>query len=162
MWFIYARKGRLKGRFVARMSDQERAERSAGAMWEKDAASKGMGMSLDKISPGQCVMSLVVEDRHLNGHGICHGGFIFTLADSAFAFACNSYNRQCVAQHNFISYLSPGQRGEKLAAAAKEVSLAGRSGIYDVRVTGGDGRLVAEFRGCSRQLAGVHFEEEET
>jgi acyl-CoA thioesterase len=103
-----------------------------------------------------------VRDDMLNGHGICHGGFIFTLADSAFAFACNSYNQNTVAQQNQITYLTPGQAGEILTATASEVSRMGRSGIYDVTVTGEDGRTVALFRGLSRTVKGQHFPEEDT
>ena len=142
------------------MTPQDRAERSATAMWTGDAASRHLGMSLDAVGPGRAVLSFTVRAEHLNGHGICHGGYIFTLADSAFAFACNSHNRVVVAQHNSITYLSPGQEGERLTAEAVEVSLTGRSGIYDVTVTGGDGRMVAFFRGLSRQVEGQHFEEE--
>jgi len=129
-------------------------------MWADDSASKWFGLTLDAIGPGHAEMSLRVEQHHLNGHGICHGGFIFVLADSAFAFACNSYNRRVVAQHNSISYLSPGQPGERLVARAQEISLTGRSGIYDVTVTAPDGRRVALFRGCSRQIDGQHFKED--
>ena len=143
------------------MSPEERARRSAEAMWAGDRASKWVGMRLDAVGPGFARMSLEVRDDHLNGHGICHGGVIFTLADSAFAFACNSHNRVAVAQHNAISYLSPGRGGETLTAEAREVSLTGRSGLTDVTVTGGDGRVVAMFRGASRQIAGTHFAEDE-
>ncbi|MDI3337580.1 hydroxyphenylacetyl-CoA thioesterase PaaI [Defluviimonas aestuarii] len=142
------------------MTPQERAEKSAAAMWAGDAASKHLGMRLDAVGPGRAVLSFTVGPEHLNGHGICHGGYIFTLADSAFAFACNSHNRLVVAQQNSITYLSPGREGERLTAEAVEVSLTGRSGIYDVTVTGGDGRRVALFRGLSRQIDGTHFEEE--
>ena len=106
-------------------------------------------------------LTLTVRPDHLNGHQICHGGVIFALADSAFAFACNSHNRLAVAQHNQISYLSPGRLGEVLTAEAREISRAGKSGITDVVVTGGDGRQVALFRGASRTLPGQHFDEEE-
>jgi acyl-CoA thioesterase len=142
------------------MTEEERARRSAEAMWATDAASKWLGLRLVEVGPGRAVMEMSVEDHHLNGHGICHGGFIFTLADSAFAFACNSHNRIAVAQHNSITYLSPGQKGEVLRAEAVEVSLTGRSGLTDVTVTGGDGRKVALFRGASRQIKGQHFDEE--
>ena len=128
-------------------------------MWSGDNASKWLGMKLLDIGPGRAVMSLTIEDRHLNGHGICHGGFIFALADSAFAFACNSYNRNALAMQNSISYLSPGRLGEELTATASEVSLAGRTGIYDVRVVADDGRVVGLFRGISRIVAGNHFDE---
>ena len=143
------------------MDEQERARRSAQAMWSGDKASQWLGLSLDDIGPGRAVMSMVVADHHLNGHSICHGGFTFTLADSAFAFACNSYNPQAVAQHNTISFLAPGKPGEKLTATAVEVSRGGRSGVYDVSVTGEDGRTVALFRGASRKIAGTHFDESE-
>ena len=143
------------------MTPQDRAHRVGRAMWDRDAASHWLGLRLDEIAPGRAVLSLIVEDRHVNGTGICHGGFIFTLADSAFAYACNSRNRVTVAQQNQISYLSPGQLGETLRAEAAEAAVAGRSGIYDVTVTGGDGRIVALFRGLSRSIEGQHFEEPE-
>ncbi|MHA7887604.1 hydroxyphenylacetyl-CoA thioesterase PaaI [Roseicyclus sp.] len=142
------------------MTEEERARRSAEAMWATDAASQWLGLRLIDIGSGRAVMEMTVQAHHLNGHGICHGGFIFTLADSAFAFACNSHNRIAVAQHNSITYLSPGQPGETLRAEAVEVALTGRSGLTDVTVTGGDGRKVALFRGASRQISGQHFEED--
>ena len=141
------------------MTPQERAERSAAAMWDTDAASKWLGMRLDSVAPGTATMSFEVQDHHLNGHLICHGGYIFTLADSAFAFACNSYNAVTLAQQNSITYLSPGQPRERLTAIAVEVSRAGRSGIYDVTVTGSDDRKIALFRGLSRTIKGFNFEE---
>ncbi|MDA5092604.1 hydroxyphenylacetyl-CoA thioesterase PaaI [Aliiroseovarius sp. KMU-50] len=141
------------------MTPQQRAERSAKAMWADDPASQALGMTLDDIGPGRAVISMPVRADMVNGHGICHGGFTFALADSAFAFACNSYNLRVVAQHNSITYLDPGQLGEHLTATATETSRAGRSGIYDVVVKGEDGRQVALFRGHSRQIKGTHFEE---
>ena len=142
------------------MTPRERAVRAAETMLANDAASAWVGLKLDEIGPGRARMSVTLEPHHLNGHGICHGGIIFTLADSAFAFACNSHNRVAVAQHNSISYLSPGRGGETLVAEATEISLTGRSGLTDVTVTGGDGRVVALFRGASRQIGGTHFPEE--
>ncbi len=141
------------------LSAQECAERSAGAMWACDDATRWFGMSLEDIGPGSAVLKLTVMQHHTNGHGICHGGVIFSLADSAFAFACNSYNKVVVAQHNMISFLVPGRLGDVLTATAHEVSVKGRSGIYDVRVTREDGEVVAEMRGCSRTIRGTHFEE---
>lgn len=141
------------------LSPEEIARRSAAAMWARDDASKWLGMSLDAVGPGTATTSFTVEKHHTNGHDICHGGYIFTLADSAFAFACNSHNRLAVAQHNTITYVSPGRLGDRLKAEAREIALYGRSGICDVRVTDQDGRLVAEFRGASRTLDGKHFEE---
>lgn len=141
------------------MTPQERAERSAAIMWHNDAASKWLGMTLDSVGPGCATLSMEVAPHHLNGHRICHGGYIFTLADSAFAFACNSHNRLTVAQENQITFLSPGQPGERLVAKAQEIALNGRTGVYDVTVTGAEGRKVAVFRGLSRSLRGQHFEE---
>ena len=139
------------------MTPDEIAQRSADAMWARDDASKWLGARLDAVGPGTVSMSMTVEKHHTNGHDICHGGFIFTLADSAFAFACNSYNQVAVAQHNTISFISPGVLGDRLTAEAREISRNGRSGLYDVRVTNQDGRLIAEFRGASRVITGAHF-----
>ena len=140
------------------LSAQECAERSAKNMWANDAATKWFGMSLEEIAPGSAVMKLTVKQHHTNGHGTCHGGVIFSLADSAFAFACNSYNGVAVAQHNMISFIMPGRLDNVLTATAREVSVKGRSGIYDVQVTRGDGQVIAEMRGCSRTIQGMHFE----
>ena len=144
------------------MTPQERAEKCAALMFAADAASPGLGMKIVSVGPGTATMSMVVRPDMLNGHQICHGGFIFTLADSCFAFACNSYNQNTLAQQNQITYIAPGQPGETLTAHAVEVSKTGRSGVYDVTVTGGDGRTVALFRGLSRSIKGQHFPEEDT
>lgn len=141
------------------MTPQERAERVAEAMWEKDAATRSVGIELAEIAPDRAIMTLRVNERHLNGHGTCHGGFIFTLADSAFAFACNSANQLTVGQDNQITFIRPGALGETLTATAVAVASAGRSGVYDVTVTGGDGRVVALMRGLSRQIKGQHIPE---
>lgn len=145
---------------LPKVTPQDRAEKSAAAMWATDTASQALGMRIDRVAPGEATLSMAVTANMLNGHGICHGGFIFTLADSAFAFACNSYNQSVVAQQNQITYIAPGAANERLTAAAKEQSKTGRSGIYDVTVTGEDGRVVALFRGLSRTVKGQHFEEE--
>lgn len=142
------------------MDAQERAARSAAAMWAQDNASPWFGMSEPKVSPGEAVMTLTVARHHCNGHHICHGGVIFALADSAFAFACNSYNQATVAQHNTITYLAPAREGDVLTAHAREIARSGRSGLYDVAVTRQDGTLVAAFRGASRTVKGQNFEEE--
>ncbi|MCO6407656.1 hydroxyphenylacetyl-CoA thioesterase PaaI [Hoeflea alexandrii] len=141
------------------ISDQERAERSSEAMLRDDHTTKGMGMNIDAVGPGRATLSMVVRKDHLNGHGSCHGGAIFTLADSAFAFACNSHNTITVAQHCSVTFLAPGREGDRLTATAREVTLAGRSGVYDVSVTRQDGVTIAEFRGLSRTVSGTHFEE---
>ncbi|SOE08789.1 acyl-CoA thioesterase [Hoeflea halophila] len=144
---------------MSSVSDQERAERSSEAMLKDDHTTKGMGMSIDAVGPGTATLSMVVRKDHLNGHGSCHGGAIFTLADSAFAFACNSHNKVTVAQHCSVTFLAPGREGDRLTATAREVALAGRSGIYDVTVNREDGTAIAEFRGLSRTISGTHFEE---
>lgn len=141
------------------MTPKERAEASAAAMWANDAASKWFGMEITEMDEGRAVLELTVAEHHCNGHGICHGGVTFSLADSAFAFACNSRNQATVAQHNLISYLAPGRAGDRLRAEAVEVSLQGRSGIYDIKVTKEDGTVIAEFRGFSRAIKGQLFEE---
>ena len=122
------------------------------AMWEADAASQGLGMVLEEAGPGIARVSMPVGPHMLNGHGSCHGGFIFALADSAFAFACNSRGRSAVAQSCSITYLRPVHAGQRLVATARELALAGRSGLYDVSVATADG-VVAEFRGQSREVA---------
>lgn len=141
------------------MTPDERAQKSAQKMWLQDHASQWVGMELVQIAEGEAVMELTVKKHHCNGHGMCHGGVIFTLADSAFAFACNSRNQATVAQHNTISYIAPGQLGDTLTAHAREVSLSGRSGIYDVTITNQHNTTLAEFRGNSRAIKGQLFQE---
>ncbi|MFC6636357.1 hydroxyphenylacetyl-CoA thioesterase PaaI [Sulfitobacter sp. JBTF-M27] len=143
------------------MTPEDRAQRCADVMFANDVASPGLGMKIESVGPGRAVMTMTVRPDMLNGHHICHGGFIFTLADSAFAFACNTYNQNTVAQQNQITYLAPGKEGETLTATAQEVSRTGRSGVYDVTVSGEDGRTVALFRGLSRSVKGQHFPEED-
>ncbi len=142
------------------MTPQARAERAAAVMWAQDKASQALDMTLVSVGPGTATLNMPVRDDMLNGHGICHGGYIFTLADSAFAFACNSYNQLTVAQSNQITYCTPAHRGNMLTAFAEEVTREGRSGCYDVRVTNADGTLIAVFRGLSRSIKGHHFEED--
>lgn len=144
------------------ITPQERAERSAAAMWETDQASKWLGMRLDHVTPGGSIMSFEVQAHHCNGHLICHGGYIFTLADSAFAFACNSYNKVTLAHQNAITFCAPGHKGDRLTATAIEVVRQGRSGVYDVTVTNQDGTVIAVMRGNSRTIKGQNFPEEET
>ncbi|WP_170407244.1 hydroxyphenylacetyl-CoA thioesterase PaaI [Ruegeria arenilitoris] len=141
------------------MTPKERATKSAAAMWAKDEASKWFGMELVEVDEGRAVLALTVAAHHCNGHGICHGGVTHALADSAFAFACNSRNKATVAQHTMVSYLAPGRLGDRLTAAATETAVAGRSGVYDVRVTNQDGIVIAEFRGMSRAIGGQNFDE---
>jgi acyl-CoA thioesterase len=132
------------------MNDAVRAR--AAAMWAEDRASAGLGMRLDEVAPGRALLSMPVTEAMANGHGICHGGFIFSLADSAMAFAANPCGAVAVAQHAAITFVRPAQVGEVLVAEAVERMQAGRSGMYDVRVSTADGAPVAEFRGHTRTL----------
>lgn len=131
-----------------------RAKACAEAMWAQDNASRGLGMEIVSVSPGEAMLSMTVRPEMTNGHHICHGGFIFTLADSTFAFACNSHGPNAVAQHCAVTFLRPVREGERLTAHAVERSRQGRSGIYDITVRDADGKAVAEFRGHSRTIAG--------
>jgi acyl-CoA thioesterase len=133
------------------------ARACADAMWADDRASPGLGMSLQAVGPGRAVITMPVAATMVNGHGICHGGFIFTLADSAMAFASNAYGERAVAQHATITWLRPARLGEILVAEAVERARSGRSGMYDVRVVGSDGAVVAEFRGHTRLSGGAFF-----
>ncbi|MEO0502749.1 MAG: hydroxyphenylacetyl-CoA thioesterase PaaI [Pseudomonadota bacterium] len=141
------------------MTPQDRAKRSAAAMWANDRASQALGMTLTDIAPGTATLTMPVRDDMLNGHRLCHGGFIFALADSALAFASNSHNRNALAQNNQITYVAPAHAGEVLTAIATEIHVAGRSGTYDVTVTGDKLRTVALMRGHTRTIAGTLFEE---
>jgi acyl-CoA thioesterase len=132
----------------------EIARLSGIAMWRDDKASQGLGMEIVEVGPGYAKLAMPVAERMLNGHGTCHGGFIFSLADSAFAFACNSHGQPAVAQHCRVTYLTPGRLGMRLVAEAKERQRGERSGIYDITVRDQDGTVVAEFRGHSRTLPG--------
>ena len=133
----------------------ELARRVGAAMYAADAASKDtMGMQLVQCEPGRATMTMPVRALHLNGHQICHGGFIFTLADSTFAYACNSRNHNTVANGCSIEFLRPAKEGDVLTAVGQEQSLSGRHGIYDIRVTNQKGQTVALFRGKSTQISG--------
>jgi acyl-CoA thioesterase len=138
----------------ATLSPDDLARACADAMWKEDDASKGLGMEITEIGPGRATLTMTVRPEMVNGQRIAHGGFIFTLADSAFAFACNSRNDRAVAAQGSITFLRPGKLGDKLVAAAREISRNGRSGIYDVRVTAGE-TVIAEFRGHSRTIPGT-------
>lgn len=122
-------------------------------MWADDAASQALGMTLDEIRPGHARLTMRVRDDMVNGHAICHGGFVFALADSAFAFACNSYDKVAVAQACDIVFVAPARLGDVLVAEADERARYGRNGIYDVTVRRGE-ELIAEFRGRSREIGG--------
>jgi acyl-CoA thioesterase len=138
----------------APLSPDHIARACAEAMWKDDNASQGLGMEILDITAGHAVLAMTVKPNMVNGHGIAHGGFIFTLADSAFAFACNSHNERTVAAHGNISFIRPGKLGDRLVATAREISRNGRSGIYDVSVTANDAPI-AELRGHSRTVGGA-------
>jgi len=138
----------------ATLSPDDMARACADAMWKDDDASQGLGMEIVHVSAGQATLSMTIKPHMVNGHGIAHGGFIFLLADSTFAFACNSRNERAVAAHCDISFIRPGKLGDRLVAVAREISRSGRSGIYDVTVSTGD-VVIAEFRGHSRTIGGV-------
>jgi acyl-CoA thioesterase len=138
----------------AMLSPDDLARACAEAMWKEDDASQDLGMEIIRVAPGEAVLTMTVTPQMVNGHGIAHGGFIFLLADSAFAFACNSHNERAVAAQCNISFIKPGKLGDRLVATAWEISKTGRSGIYDVRVTVDD-TAIAELRGHSRTIDGT-------
>jgi acyl-CoA thioesterase len=142
----------------ATLSLEDVARACADAMWKDDDASKSLGMKIVEIKPGHATLTMTVEPHMVNGQRIAHGGFIFALADSAFAFACNSHNERAVAAQGNITFIRPGKLGDVLVATAREISRSGRSGIYDVRVTVGDA-AIAEFRGHSRTIGGTWLPE---
>lgn len=133
------------------------AKASAEAMWAEDNASRGLGMRLEQVGPGTATLSMEITAAMVNGLGICHGGFIFTLADSACAFASNSYNQRMVLQSSQITLIAPAKRGMRLRAIAEERQRAERSAIYDIRVTGPDAVIIAEVRGHVRSIPGKLF-----
>jgi len=130
----------------------EVARACAAKMAETDSSRHAMGIEIVEVAPGRAVLRMKVAEWMVNGYRICHGGMIFTLADSAFAYACNTHDRMTVAQMCAITFVAPGKEGDMLTATAQERSLFGRSGIYDVTVADQDGRTIAEFRGNSRSL----------
>lgn len=133
---------------------QALAEAVGQGMYSIDPATQAMGVALEMIAPGEAKMRMTVRHDMLNGHQTCHGGFLFAFADSTFAFACNSRNQNTVAAGCTIDFLAPGFEGDVLTAHAKERSLAGRTGIYDVTVTNQDGKALALFRGRSYRIKG--------
>jgi acyl-CoA thioesterase len=137
------------------MSDpQAVAEGSARAMYAQDRASQALGMRILEIRPGRARIAMTVREDMVNGHQLCHGGLIFTLADSAFAFACNTYDVVTVASAASIEFLLPGRLGDELTAIAEERSRSKRTGVYDVTVRNQQGECVALFRGRSHQIGG--------
>lgn len=143
------------------MTPEERAQKVGEVMFSADVASKDtVGLELLLVEPGRAVMRMTVRPLHLNGHQICHGGFIFTLADSTFAFACNSHNQNAVAASCGIDFLQPARAGDVLTCEGLEQTLQGRHGIYDMRVANQNGEVVALLRGKSALIPGQLFPEE--
>jgi acyl-CoA thioesterase len=133
---------------------QQIADKVREGMFANDRASKWLGMQILRVAPGQAVLQMTVREQMLNGHDICHGGLITTLADSAFAFACNSYNELTVASGFAVDLLAPGRLGDVLTATCTEVSKAGRTGVYDCEVVNQHGQRIAVFRGRSYTVKG--------
>lgn len=133
---------------------QALAERVARGMWERDRASQALGMRIERVGPGFAELSMTVRGDMVNGHAICHGGLVFTLADSAFAFACNSTNFNTVAAGCSIEFLAPGREGDVLTATARERAQGKRAGVYDIDVRNQDGITIALFRGKSMRIRG--------
>lgn len=133
---------------------QALAQAVAEAMWSRDHAAQTLGIRIESVAPGQASLLMDVRQDMLNGHNICHGGMIFTLADTAFAYACNAYNQTTVASACAIDFLAPARKSDTLRATAAERSLAGRTGVYDITVETLEGRQIALFRGKSYRIAG--------
>ena len=139
---------------IDRSDPQALAEACAAAMWRTDRASQALGMAIRRIAPGEAVMTMPIRTDMTNGFDICHGGYMFTLADSTFAFACNTFGQRTVAQQCAVTFIRPVKSGATLTAHAIERTRTGRSGIYDVTVRDEHDVVVAEFRGHSRTIAG--------
>lgn len=133
---------------------QELAERAARALYASDRASQSHGIRIEEVRPGYARLTMVVRGDMVNGHRICHGGMVFTLADSAFAFSCNSYNESTVAAGAAIDFLAPAYEGDELTAVAAEVWRTKRNGIYEITVTNQKGSRIALFRGRSYRIGG--------
>ncbi len=136
------------------LNPQALADAASEAMWSRDQAAQALGMQRVAVTPGQATLRMPVRSDMVNGHHICHGGMIFALADTAFAYACNSYNLNTVASACHIDFLAPACEGDVLEAVATERSAAGRTGVYDVSVNVVGGQAVALFRGKSYRIKG--------
>jgi acyl-CoA thioesterase len=133
---------------------QDLAEATATAMFARDRAAQALGMNIVRVQPGSALLTMKVRSDMVNGHHICHGGMLFSLADTAFAYACNSYNRNTVASACHIDFLASAKEGEMLEAEAVERSAAGRTGVYDVTIKVVGGKTIALFRGKSYRISG--------
>ena len=139
---------------MPRSTPQQIADLVSERMFANDRASKGLGMAVVEVSPGHATLTMTVRDDMLNGHETCHGGFIAALADSAFAFACNSYGELTVASGFAIDFIAPGRRGDVLTAVCTEVAKTGRTGLYDTAICNQHGQRIAVFRGRSHTVKG--------
>ena len=140
-----------------KLSDAEAqalADATAEAMYARDRAAQALGIRIVRVQPGASLLTMTVRSDMVNGHHICHGGMIFSLADTAFAYACNSYNKNTVASACHIDFLAPAKEGETLEAEAVEQSAAGRTGVYDITVRTTSGKTIALFRGKSYRING--------
>jgi len=137
------------------MTEDELAIATAQVMWRDDNASKWLGIKVEEVRPGYARLSMAVTGNMVNGHNLCHGGLIFMLADSAFAFACNSHNQRAVAAGASIEFLAPAFLGDVLTAEGVEQAVQGRTGVYDMRVTNQKQQLIALFRGKSATIKGL-------
>ena len=138
----------------AELTPQQLAEACAESMYSRDQASQQLGMKIISVAPGRAVLTMTVDNRMVQGHGACHGGYLFTLADSAFAFACNTYDKATVASGCTIEYVNPAKEGDLLTATAQELSRGNRTGVYDITITNQNQQVVAYFRGKSYQVRG--------
>ena len=143
------------------LSEQDRAERSAQVMFANDAATKQLGMTLESVGPGVACLRMRITGHMLNGHSTCHGGYLFTLADSAFAFACNSFNLVAVASSASIEFLAPAYADDELTATANVQSQGRRTGLYDVTIINQKEQRIALFRGRSHRIGKYVFDESE-
>jgi acyl-CoA thioesterase len=139
---------------TADMSPEQLAAACAEAMYAADEASRRLGITIEGVAPGRATARMRVTEAMVNGHGICHGGYVFLLADTAFAFACNTYDAVTVAAGCDVVFVTSAREGDELVAEARERVRFGRSGVYDVTVSGTEGSRVAEFRGLSRTIGG--------
>lgn len=142
-----------------KLTPQQIAERCAELMWPDDKAAVALGIELTRVAPGEAVARMKVRDDMVNGHDTCHGGFIFALADTAFAYACNTFNVRTVASGVDINFIAPAHKGQVLTAHGHARHQGGRSGVYDIEVKNEEDELVAVFRGRSSRIKGLFFEE---
>lgn len=144
------------------LTPEQIARRCAEIMWPDDHAARGLGMRIVDVGPGTATLTMTVRQDMVNGHGTCHGGFIFAVADSTFAYACNSFNHRTVAAGVDINFLAPAHLGDVLTARGQVRHQGGRTGVYDIEVTNQDGRLIALFRGRAARVKGHFFDDGES